>query len=239
MYNSSMLGSLPHGCFVEPTLVSVRPGQALWRDEVFGPVLSVTTVGGFDEAVRLTNDSSYGLAAAVFTMDLRRANEFIDQAETGQVAVNLPTSGWDVHHPFGGFHESGSPFREQGASGLRFYPDQDRGSAVLMVTSPVGIIGAGLIGLATARQLVQSGVPVVVWEKEPAVARHQSGHNSGVVHAGIYYPSLRSACSAHSAVHNDGCTITVRAGEAPGAWRRRHLVGQDQQVLRKLDFTRL
>jgi len=52
----------------------------------------------------------------------------------------------------------------------------------------VGIIGAGIVGLATARQLAQSGVPVVVWEKEAAVARHQSGHNSGVVHAGIYYP---------------------------------------------------
>ncbi len=56
-----------------------------------------------------------------------------------------------------------------------------------MVKDPVGIIGAGLIGLATARQLAQSGVPVVVWEKEAEVARHQSGHNSGVVHAGIYY----------------------------------------------------
>jgi L-2-hydroxyglutarate oxidase LhgO len=51
----------------------------------------------------------------------------------------------------------------------------------------VGIIGAGLIGLATARQLAACGVPVVVWEKEAAVARHQSGHNSGVAHAGIYY----------------------------------------------------
>jgi len=56
------------------------------------------------------------------------------------------------------------------------------------VRDPVGIVGAGLVGLATARHLARSGVPVVVWEKEATVARHQSGHNSGVVHAGIYYP---------------------------------------------------
>jgi acyl-CoA reductase-like NAD-dependent aldehyde dehydrogenase len=42
-------------------------------------------------------------------------------ASAGQVAVNLPTSGWDVHHPFGGFRDSGSAFKEQGAPGLRFY----------------------------------------------------------------------------------------------------------------------
>jgi alpha-ketoglutaric semialdehyde dehydrogenase len=113
--------ALRYGCYLEPTLVSVQPGRSLWRDEVFGPVLSLTTASGFDEAVRLTNDSRYGLSAAVFTSDLRRAHEFIDRAETGQVAVNLPTSGWDVHHPFGGFRESGSPFKEQGAAGLRFY----------------------------------------------------------------------------------------------------------------------
>ena len=51
----------------------------------------------------------------------------------------------------------------------------------------MGIVGAGLIGLATARQLALAQVPVVVFEKEAAVAQHQSGHNSGVVHAGIYY----------------------------------------------------
>ena len=58
-----------------------------------------------------------------------------------------------------------------------------------MVTGdlPVGIVGAGIVGLAVARQLALAGVAVTVFEKEPAVAAHQTGHNSGVVHAGIYY----------------------------------------------------
>jgi len=113
--------ALEHGCYVEPTLISVTPGQSLWRDEVFGPVLAITTAGGFDDAVRLANDTVYGLAAAVFTTSLTSANTFIELAEAGQVAVNLPTAGWDVHHPFGGFRDSGSPFKEQGSPGLRFY----------------------------------------------------------------------------------------------------------------------
>jgi acyl-CoA reductase-like NAD-dependent aldehyde dehydrogenase len=81
----------------------VTPEQSVWRDEVFGPVLAITT------------------AAAVFTTSLTSANTFIELAEAGQVAVNLPTAGWDVHHPFGGFRDSGSPFKEQGSPGLRFY----------------------------------------------------------------------------------------------------------------------
>jgi acyl-CoA reductase-like NAD-dependent aldehyde dehydrogenase len=112
---------LAHGCYVEPTLISVTPEQSLWRDEVFGPVLAVTTATGFDDAVRLANDTVYGLSAAVFTTSLTSANTFIELAEAGQVAVNLPTAGWDVHHPFGGFRESGSAFKEQGTPGLRFY----------------------------------------------------------------------------------------------------------------------
>ncbi|MGD0553869.1 MAG: aldehyde dehydrogenase family protein [Streptosporangiaceae bacterium] len=110
-----------HGCYVEPTLISVSPKQALWRDEVFGPVLATTTAENFEHAIRLANDTIYGLAAAVFTTSLTYASRFVELAEAGQVAVNLPTAGWDVHHPFGGFRESGSPFKEQGAPGLRFY----------------------------------------------------------------------------------------------------------------------
>ena len=106
---------------MEPTLINVTPAQSLWRDEVFGPVLAITTATGFDDAVRLANDTAFGLAAAVFTASLTSSTRFLEEAEAGQVAVNLPTAGWDVHHPFGGFHESGSPFKEQGAPGLRFY----------------------------------------------------------------------------------------------------------------------
>jgi alpha-ketoglutaric semialdehyde dehydrogenase len=113
--------ALSHGCYVEPTLVTVDPSQALWREEVFGPVLAITTASGYGEAVRLANDTEYGLAAAIFTTSLASATKFTEDAEAGQVAVNLPTAGWDVHHPFGGFRESGSAFKEQGAPGIRFY----------------------------------------------------------------------------------------------------------------------
>ncbi|MCM3925497.1 aldehyde dehydrogenase family protein, partial [Frankia sp. AiPs1] len=113
---------LSHGCFVEPTILGdVTPAMSIWRDEVFGPVLAVRTVDGFDEAVDAVNDSVYGLSASLFTRDLSAAHLFLDRADAGQVAVNLPTSGWDVHHPFGGFRESGSPFKEQGLEALHFY----------------------------------------------------------------------------------------------------------------------
>jgi L-2-hydroxyglutarate oxidase LhgO len=64
------------------------------------------------------------------------------------------------------------------------------------------VVGAGLVGLATARQLAVTGIPVIVFEKEHAVAWHQSGHNSGVVHAGIYYtPGSAKATMTRRGVH--------------------------------------
>ncbi|HWS35189.1 MAG TPA: FAD-dependent oxidoreductase, partial [Actinoplanes sp.] len=59
-----------------------------------------------------------------------------------------------------------------------------------MADETVGIIGAGIVGLAVGREITRRrpGTRVVVLEKEPGPARHQTGHNSGVVHAGIYYP---------------------------------------------------
>ncbi|WP_405725687.1 aldehyde dehydrogenase family protein [Streptomyces sp. NBC_01537] len=111
-----------HGCYVNPTvLADVTPEMNVWRDEVFGPVIALRTVGSFEEAVEAVNDSAYGLAAAVFTQNLTSAYRFVEEVECGQVAVNTTTSGWDVHHPFGGFRDSGSAFKEQGTEALRFY----------------------------------------------------------------------------------------------------------------------
>ncbi|MBB2943932.1 aldehyde dehydrogenase (NAD+) [Actinoplanes lutulentus] len=112
----------PTGCWVAPTvLAGITPDMDLWRDEVFGPVLAVRVIDGLDEAIAAVNDSRYGLAAAVFTDSLAAAHRFLAEADCGQVAVNTTTSGWDVHQPFGGFRDSGSPFKEQGAEALRFY----------------------------------------------------------------------------------------------------------------------
>lgn len=112
---------LDSGYFVEPTVIEVKPTATLWREEVFGPVLATTAVNDLDEAIRLVNQSNYGLSAGIFTRDLSAAHAFADRIDTGQIAVNLPTSGWDAHLPFGGFKDSGSLFKEQGTAAFGFY----------------------------------------------------------------------------------------------------------------------
>lgn len=110
------------GYFVAPTVLDrVTRDMTIWREEAFGPVLAVIEVSGLDEAIEAVNDSSFGLAASIFTRDLRSAHLFSSAVEAGQVAVNLPTSGWAPHLPFGGFGLSGSPFKEQGLGALQFY----------------------------------------------------------------------------------------------------------------------
>jgi aldehyde dehydrogenase (NAD+) len=115
-------GAHDRGHFMQPTVIGdVTPAMPVWREEIFGPVVGVVRTSSFEDGVALVNDSRYGLAASVFTRDLSWAHRFAQEVDAGQIAVNLPTMGWDVHVPFGGFKESGSPFKEHGTEGLNFY----------------------------------------------------------------------------------------------------------------------
>jgi len=106
------------GEFVEPTLFAgVRPDQAIAREEIFGPVLSVLRTVSVVEAVELANGTDFGLVAAVWTRDLDTALWAAARIEAGQVFVNTYGAGGGVELPFGGRKESGFG-REKGFEAL-------------------------------------------------------------------------------------------------------------------------
>lgn len=93
----------PTELFYQPTVLDgVTTEMAINREESFGPVAPVLTVGGDDEALRIANECSLGLVSAVFTKDLSRAFKFAEGLETGIVMVNEFTDYWELHIPFGG-----------------------------------------------------------------------------------------------------------------------------------------
>jgi gamma-glutamyl-gamma-aminobutyraldehyde dehydrogenase len=95
------------GFFAQPTIFAdVDPSSAIWREEIFGPVLAITPFDTEDEAIELANRSEYGLAASVFTDDIRRAHRVSRSLQAGTVSVNT-VDALDVTTPFGGVKQSG------------------------------------------------------------------------------------------------------------------------------------
>lgn len=118
-YRSSRQGC-ESGWFIEPTVFTdVRPSMRIAREEIFGPVLAVMPFSTDDEAIEIANDIDYGLAAGVWTSDLRRAHNICNALECGTVYVNQYKS-VSVMSPAGGYKASGIG-RENGAEMIKEY----------------------------------------------------------------------------------------------------------------------
>jgi betaine-aldehyde dehydrogenase len=103
------------GYFVQPTVLRVQANDTLAREEIFGPVLVILTYEDEEEAIRIANDTIYGLGGGVWSVDLDHAVAVARQIRTGQVDINgAPFNG---NAPFGGYKQSGNG-RENGKYGL-------------------------------------------------------------------------------------------------------------------------
>ncbi|MBS1769230.1 MAG: aldehyde dehydrogenase family protein [Acidobacteria bacterium] len=115
---------LEHGYFVEPTVFdNVTPDMRIFREEIFGPVLGISRVQNLDEAMKLANDTEYGLSSSVFSNDYNSITRFVEEIESGMTHINSPTTGGEAHIPFGGIKGSGIGPREQGSTSLDFYSE--------------------------------------------------------------------------------------------------------------------
>ncbi len=104
-----------NGLFYHPVIVDgVRPGDLLFDNETFGPIIGVTTYSTLDEAIELANAPGYGLSSAIYTRDPQQVFAFRRGIGAGMVSVNNSTSGAEAHLPFGGNGRSGNGSRQSG-----------------------------------------------------------------------------------------------------------------------------
>jgi acyl-CoA reductase-like NAD-dependent aldehyde dehydrogenase len=101
-------GGKRNGTVVDATLIDhVKPSMRMYKEESFGPVKPVIRVKGDDEAVKIANDTDYGLSSAVFSGDVRRAMAVARRLNTGICHINGPTVNDEAQMPFGGTNGSG------------------------------------------------------------------------------------------------------------------------------------
>jgi malonate-semialdehyde dehydrogenase (acetylating) / methylmalonate-semialdehyde dehydrogenase len=116
-------GAPEEGFFLRPSLIDdVKPGMKAYEDEIFGPVLGVTRVDTYDEAVRLVNDNPYGNGTAIFTRDGGVARQFQFEVRAGMVGINVPIPVPVAYYSFGGWKASLFGDRHiYGPEGIDFY----------------------------------------------------------------------------------------------------------------------
>ncbi|PJO41978.1 aldehyde dehydrogenase family protein [Lysinibacillus xylanilyticus] len=113
---------MQEGYYIDPTIfTNVTHDMAIAREEIFGPVLAVIKVKDYEEALRLSNDSEFGLSASIYTNNIPKAFNFINRSEVGLVQVNDETGGAEPQAPFGGMKNSSTGAREQGQAAKEFF----------------------------------------------------------------------------------------------------------------------
>jgi aldehyde dehydrogenase (NAD+) len=109
------VGDPEAGIFYHPTIVDgVRPGDEIFDNETFGPLVGVTTYQTMDQAIELANAPGYGLSSSIYTNDAKEAFTFRRGVSAGMLSVNNSTSGAEAHLPFGGNGKSGNGSRQSG-----------------------------------------------------------------------------------------------------------------------------
>jgi malonate-semialdehyde dehydrogenase (acetylating) / methylmalonate-semialdehyde dehydrogenase len=113
----------PDGFFLGGSLFDhVTPEMSIYREEIFGPVLSVVRATDYEHALELCNGHEYGNGVSIFTRDGDAAREFVARVETGMVGVNVPIPVPVAHHTFGGWKRSGfGDLNQHGPDSFRFY----------------------------------------------------------------------------------------------------------------------
>jgi len=121
-YGGDRLKRETDGYYMAPAIFTdSAPEMRINREEVFGPVAAVIRVKDYDEAIKVANDTPFGLSAGIVTTSLKYAAHFRRNSQSGLVMVNLPTAGLDYHVPFGGRKQSSYGPREQGTYAKEFY----------------------------------------------------------------------------------------------------------------------
>lgn len=107
------------GAFYQPTVFTdVEPEMRIASEEVFGPFVALLPVSSYEEAVRIANSTRYGLSTSLFTESSRLTFRAMRDIETGLLYFNAPTTGAEIHLPFGGTKESGNGHRELGSGAV-------------------------------------------------------------------------------------------------------------------------
>ncbi len=117
-------GAYDKGFFLMPTVFAdITQKMTIWREEIFGPVVSVAMCDSLENAIEMANDSLYGLSASIYTQDINEAFVAMRDVYTGIFYVNSPTIGAEVHLPFGGTKATGNGHREAGHQALDVFSE--------------------------------------------------------------------------------------------------------------------